>query len=796
MNRLLKISVRTLLWLLGLVMLALLIGWLALRGSLAKLDGETALPGLEQPVRVSRDALGMVDIEASNRHDAMRALGFVHAQERYFEMDLMRRAAAGELSALFGPKAVETDKARRVHRLRARIEADFDQVTQGQNELIRAYTEGVNAGLAALRVRPWPYLLLRQQPQPWRDSDTALVGYAMYFDLQDSANRRELAMLQLSKILPASAYALLAHPGSEWDAPISGEATGNAALPSADQLDLRRQRAPGYPIIPLKPNLVPGSNNFAVAASASRDGRAILANDMHLGLRAPALWFRARLRYADATAPGGKVDVAGVTLPGLPAVVVGSNGHVAWGFTNSYGDWLDWARVPACNRASCRHEETIEVANGSPVTLVVEESDWGPILDKDSDNQPLALRWVAHLPGSLNIVLGDFAGAGSIEEALAIADNAALPAQNLLLADRTGRIGWRLLGPIPQRGNACQPQAISAITDCPPWPTSTAGNPRVLDPADGRLWTANTRVVDGEDLARIGDGGYDLGARGKQIRDGLRAKPVLDERDLLAIQLDDRALFLERWWALLQREAKHGGPAIKQLAEAAATWEGHAAPDTVSYRLVRSWRLAVHSRLADGLLAAAEQIPGDYQLPKLPQFEGSAWPMVSAQPIHLLSPRYPDWPTLFDDAAQHVIDEGMQHHPHRAPELAQRRWGGRNIAHICHPLVAASELLQRWLCMASDELPGDIDMPRVQSPAFGASQRIVVAPGHEADGILQLPGGQSGHPLSPFWGAGHADWVSGRPTPLLPGNTVNQLVLKCGGLINVDTRQDQFLTSR
>lgn len=339
-------------------------------------------------------------------------------------------------------------------------------------------------------------------------------------------------------------------------------------------------------------------------------------------------------------------------------------------------------------------------------------------------------------------------------------------------------LGWQLLGPIPQRGAACKPQAISEIAHCPSWGISTAGNPRLLDPVDGRLWTANTRVIDGEGLARIGDGGYDLGARGKQIRDGLRDKSALDERDLLAIQLDDRALFLERWWALMQSEAARGGPTLKRLAEAASKWEGHAAPASVSYRLVRSWRLAVHSRLADGLLAAGKDVRSAYQFPKLPHFEGSAWPMASEQPPHLLSPRYPDWPALFEDAAQQTLDEERQRHPHHESALSERRWGTRNIARICHPLAAASAWLQRWLCMPGDELPGDIDMPRVQSPVFGASERIVVSPGHEDDGILQLPGGQSGHPLSPFWGAGHADWVSGRPTPFLPGATVNRLVLK------------------
>ena len=317
-----------------LLLLTIVVGagtvWWLLRGSLPTLDGELPLAGLSATVSVQRDANGTVTIDAANETDAMRALGYVHAQERYFEMDLMRRVAAGELSELFGAIAIERDKQQRMHRIRARVEADLPTTSANKRPQLQAYTAGVNAGLSALRTRPWPYLLLRQEPKPWQLADSALTGYAMYFDLQDSENHRELAMWRIKPHLPAPLYALLANDGTRWDAPLVGAARGDVALPTAAEVNLRTlQGPPGERHGVAADDIVPGSNNFAVGGALTEDGRAIVANDMHLGLRAPNIWFRARLRYADPRAPNGKVDVTGFTLPGLPLIVVGSNTHVA-----------------------------------------------------------------------------------------------------------------------------------------------------------------------------------------------------------------------------------------------------------------------------------------------------------------------------------------------------------------------------------------------------------------------------------------------------------------------------------
>ncbi|WP_313348664.1 penicillin acylase family protein [Stenotrophomonas sp.] len=765
----------------GLVLLVLVViglVWWLLRGSLPTLDGEQHLTGLQGRASVTRDALGVVTIDAGSEADAMRALGLVHAQERYFEMDLMRRSAAGELSALFGPAAVPMDQRMRVHRLRARTDAHLAVAMGDRPQVVQAYVEGVNSGLKDLRVRPWPYLLLRQAPAAWTATDSVLTGLAMYADLQDPTNQNELAMRRIRDVVPPALYALLSHDGSEWDAPLFGEARGNAELPDADAVRLGKDQ--GSAAAGKAPDAdVHGSNNFAVAGALTADGRAILADDMHLGLRAPNLWFRVRVRFPDPDAPGGKVDASGFSLPGLPAIVVGSNGHVAWGFTNSYIDNADYVAVPAGAGGITTHQERIQVAGQPDVMLRVRETAWGPLLHERADGSGEALRWTAQLPGAVRLDFAHLARARDLDDALRIADRAGIPTQNLLLADQHGRIAWRLIGARPDRAAECPPNGATSVAPatCAPWSIRSDHSPALVDPPTQRLWTANGRVLDGADLAVAGNAGYDLGARGRQIRDDLLAKQRFNENDLLAIQLDDRAVFLERWWGVLRQVVEHSDdPALKRLEVASRHWEGRAAPDAVSYRITRGFRGKVQDIVSAGLLAQAKaRLGAAYLEPKLAQIEGVLWPLVTERPAHLLPPPYKDWDALLAEAARQAEAELAE----QGPDLARRTWGERNTASICHPISRALPAFARpWLCMPADGLPGDRDMPRVQGPAFGASQRMVVSPGHEDQGLIHMPGGQSGHPLSPFWGAGHEDWVQGTPTPFLPGEARYTLVLE------------------
>jgi penicillin amidase len=400
------------------------------------------------------------------------------------------------------------------------------------------------------------------------------------------------------------------------------------------------------------------------------------------------------------------------------------------------------------------------------------------VLHRDG-NRVFALRWNAHLSGALGFGLSDMPTARDLDHALQIADRSALPTQNLLLGDARGRIAWRLIGPLAQRGAGCDaahPDAgLNIANACAAWTLATDRAPAVVDPPSHRLWSANNRLLDGDALTRVGDGGYAFGARANQIRDGLFARERFDERALFAIQLDDRALFLSEWHRLLGETAARANaqgraaPALRELAAAAKTWEGRASPESVSYRIVRAWRLAVHERIAEGLTAPAHAALGEaFEMPAFQQLEGVVWPLVTQRPPHLLSRKYPSWDALLEDAARQVRDELKAKGP-----LAQRTWGERNTAEICHPLARALPLVgERLLCMPPDPLAGDGSMPRVVVSGFGASERMVVAPGREAEGIVQMPGGQSGHLLSPFWGAGHDDWVHGRRTPFLPGTSM------------------------
>ena len=773
-------------------------GWYLLAGSRAQLDGKLRTAGVQAPVEIRRDALGTATLSSRNRADLDFALGYVHAQERWFEMDLTRRAAAGELAALVGPAALPIDLEHRRHRLRAVAEAAYAQLPPAQRQQLDRYRDGVNAGLAALRVRPWEYLLLRSKPQPWRSEDTLLVIAAMYLDLNHGGrDTRELRIAEMRAALPGALVDFLLAPDPEWEAPLEGPLSPQPVPPDAGTFDLRSLPA-AKPVADIAAVLAPGrdarrpgSNNFAVAGALTGTGAAMLANDMHLALRVPDIWFRTRLRYPDPAAPHGEREVTGVSLPGTPAIVVGSNGQIAWGFTNSYGDWMDWVRVERDPHDPSRykvpggwatlqaHDEVIRVKDAAPRTLRVEDTRWGPVMAQDADGTPLALAWIAHEPRAYNLDLMRLERATGAAAALDLAPGFGMPPQNILVADGAGHIGWTIAGNSVPLRSGYDPQLPAdwsqAGTGWTGWATP-AQYPRVLDPADGRLWTANNRTVGGDALALLGNGGHDLGARARQIRDGLFAQADFTPGNLLDIQLDDRAVFLTRWQRLLQDTlAGAREPALRQLRGLTAGWRNRADPDSVDYRLVRAFRQEVHDAALAPFAARVKAKYPDFAWPGLGDPEAAVWMLVQRQPTNLLDPQYADWHALLLDAARRVA-RTLGSEP---GGLAARRWGEINHAGIAHPLSAALPgFVAHFLDMPDDELPGDDDMPRVARPGFGASERLDVSPGHEAQGVLEMPGGQSDNPLSPYYGAGHGDWVRGRPTPLLPGPAQHTLTLE------------------
>jgi penicillin amidase len=780
---------RILLTLLVVLMLAFLFAWLLLAGSLPLLDGTLNRAGISAAATIQRDHLGVVTIETGNRRDLAYALGFIHAQERFFQMDLLRRAAAGELAELVGSSMLDWDLNHRRHLFRKRAQEEVAAAPADDRALLDAYRDGVNDGLASLKMRPWEYLLLGTAPAPWRDEDSLLTVDSMFLTLDiDGTDLRELRFAQMRATLPAAVVDFLLARDGAWEAPLQGEAAPPPEIPNPAAFDLRAH-ASASASIAIPDALPPGSNNFAVSGALTGSG-ALVANDMHLGLTVPNIWFRARLRYPDPQISGQFIDLNGVTLPGMPALIAGSNGHVAWGFTNSYGDWLDWVRIERDPRDASRyrvpegwatiesHTETIRVKGAPPCALKVEETRWGPIMGRDTDGAPLALAWIAQLPRAYNLNMLKLERVRTVHEALDIAPTMWMPPQNFVAGDEQGHIGWTLTGnALPLRAGFDPALPANWSRPGTGWIgfAEPAQFPRIEDPASGRLWTANNRTTSGPWLALLGDGGYDNGARAQQIRDDLLARDHFAAADFLAVQLDDRALFLSRWQQLLQNTlARAGNPDFAELRRLTSSWNGHAAVDSVDYRLVQAFRVYVHQAVLAPFVAAMRARFAGFSLP--PMFDGEApvWALLQSRPQHLLDPKYADWESLLRAAAQRVVDTlGKQ-----PGGLAARTWGERNTAAIHHALSSSlPHVLARFLDMPAIQLPGDNHMPRAQGTDFGASERFAIMPGHEEISYLHMPGGQSDNPLSSYYGAGHDDWVRGRPTPLLPGPAQHHLRL-------------------
>jgi penicillin G amidase len=785
---------------LGLVLAVLLASgggatWLnqRLRASLPQLEGRRTLAGLAAPVTISRDEHGVPRIEGGSRLDVARATGFLHAQERFFQMDLLRRRAAGELSELIGPATVKPDREVRVHRFRSVAERVVAAASPENRALLDAYAAGVNAGLEALEGPPFEYLALRATPAPWRPEDSVLGALAMFVTLQSNQPERESVVGWMRELLPPEMAAFLDPRGTEWDAPVEGEAFAVAAVPGPEVFDLRRQPPrvsvrSDASLEDFEEDRAAGSNNWAVAGAHTASGAPLLADDMHLGIGVPNTWYRATLAWSDGR---GTHEVTGVTLPGTPAVTVGSNGHVAWGFTNSEGDWADLVlvepepgdenayRTPAGPRRFERAMERIKVKGAVDETVEVVQTIWGPIVRRDKSQRAYALRWVPHDVEGVNLRIAGVETARTVAEAQAAANQAGIPAQNFVAVDRDGHIGWTIMGRMPKRFGFDGRAPSSWADGRRGWDgwRDPADYPRIVDPPVGRIWTANARVVSGEKYEMLQEGVYDLGARQKQIRDRLLALERATERDMLNVQLDDRALFLARWRDLLLEtltaEAVAKDPRRGEMRDLVDKWGGSASVDSAGYRLVRAFRLTVAEAVLSPLTAVCKEADERFDWTRIPFYEGPLWALVQERPAHLLDPKYAAWDDLLLGAADATIAELTK----GGARLAAQTWGARNTVLIQHPLSRAVPSLARYLDIAPQPLPGDSHMPRFQSPSAGASERLVVSPGREAEGIFHMPVGQSGHPLSPYYQDGHAAWAKGEPTPFLPGPAVHVLTL-------------------
>jgi len=787
----------TLVGIAALALLAFASAWWLMRRSLPALDGTFEASGLSAEATLERDARGIPVIKGPTRLAVAYATGFAHGQDRFFQMDLSRRLAAGELSELFGAVALKQDTRTRRFGFRKVAQEVMRASAPEERALVEAYAQGVNAGVASLRSRPWEYLLLRAQPRAWKAEDSVLVVHAMWWQLQYGPLSAEVDRRRLERAATARADAAAAHElltfvyagHSGWDTPnysagascvlaTCGQSAAAVARPFPALLaQLLKGGAAPEEGAQSASEAAPGSNSWAVAGIHTKSGVALIANDMHLDLGVPAVWYPARLRVTGAT----PLDITGVSLPGTPAVAAGSNGNVAWGFTNSYGDFSD-VRFGPCSSPEYRaRRERIAIKGGADVEVEFHDVGAGVVLDGEEyaadvqSGQCAQAAWLASRPEATNFTLLSLERATTVEQVLALAPRVGIPGQNLVVGDRAGRIAWTLLGRVP-RGTG--PDRLFGALEF----RDASDHPRIADPPIGRLWTANQRIVDGEleavigdDEADVGAGGYDIGARARQIRDDLLglAHPAT-EADMLAIQLDSRARFLVRWRELLLHLLDDPDVATgprREFRELVSHWKAEADPDAVGYLLVRSFRANTLDALWKGLTTAL--LGEGFKARRPGQLELAGFRLASERPLSIKPPDGKDWREFLLNRVDATIEKLRE----QCVDLARCTFGDSEPVQVRHPLARAVPLLSSLLDMPTRQLPGDHHMPRVQDGNFGASERFAVSPGRESEGYLELPGGPSGHPLSPFYRSGFDDWAAGRPTPFLPGAPAHKLTL-------------------
>ncbi len=780
----------------SLVFIIILAVFILLRQSLPTLSGEVKSPFLSATVTVERDSLGVPLISGKNRSDIAFATGYIHAQDRFFQMDMSRRVGAGTLSELFGADTLENDKRQRKHRFRHVAQQTLALVNDEQLSLLNAYTNGVNQGLADLGQRPFEYLLLGVEPQPWKNEDTFLSVFSLYTGLNDIDAKRDNLKGFLSRVTSKPVIDFLSPTKTRWDSPLQPSDLPDIPTPGPDLVNLRSKGVELYGNlsgITLEDNLI-GSNNWAVSGALTANGAAIIQNDMHLALKVPTVWYRTSWRYPDPEQPGENISITGVTFPGTPFMLVGSNSHVAWGFTNTGGDWVDLVELeinddrymtPEGLKPLERWTETIHIKGQPPLLAEYFGTHWGPVVESVYDDTQYALRWIAHQPEATNLNLMYMEKAENALQVMAIANRVGMPPVNVAVGDHQGNIGWTIAGQIPNR---------SGIDSTYPLPWQRADEnwqgwlpaveyPRVYNPESKRIWTANARVASGKDNAKIGNGGYLLGARQLQIKNALMALDSANEKNMLEVALDHRALYMSNWRRLvldtLTEDALKNQPARQKFRHYVENWSAKASTDDVGYRLLREYNDALKIKILSSIgryfLSLSPQAKSgikDGFMQNLNHETEMVWRLLDERPMNWLNPRYESWDALLLETVDEVVQNlgGVN-------QLAKATWGQRNTADIRHPMSNSIPVLGKLLKMPAVPLSGDTWMPKAQIPSFGVSQRMVVSPGQEEAAIFHMPGGQSGHPLSPFFTSGYMDWVNGTASSFLPGKPVHVLTM-------------------
>lgn len=688
-------------WVLLALALILALGLLWYRnGTLPQRDGQLRLEGLQGPVDIVRDAEGIPHIYARSADDAWFALGFAHAQDRLWQMEMHRRIGAGRMAEILGPGALATDRFLRTLGVRRNAEAILPNLSPDARAVLQAYARGVNAWIASGSQRlPVEFLLTgAPAPEPWEPADSLAWQTMLAWDL--GANwSQELLRMRLAQRLSLEQINQFLPPYP-----------GDAVLPTRDYTGLYQKLAGLTQQLEAVAAAAPpshvegmGSNNWVLAGAATESGKPLLANDPHLGLGAPSLWYLAHL-----SAPG--LEVIGATMAGIPGVVLGRNDRIAWGFTNTAPDVQDlyierihpddpgryqtpqgWAEFRV-------RRETIRVKGQPDVSLDVRETRHGPVisgalpvLEKaplDASRYAVAFAWTALRPDDRTFQGGlRMNQARNWEEFLAAARDFHAPQQNIVYADVDGNIGFVAPGRVPVR----KPENdLKGLAPAPGWDNRYDWDgfipfealPRQLNPAAGRIATANEKIV-GPDYPYFLTSEWSLPYRAQRIASLLDARPMHTMASLAAIQGDHVSLAARELLPLALPAGARSERGRKALAMLAA-WGGEMAPDRPEPLVFNAWmreasRLIFADELGQDLMEDYWSQRNTHQamVDVLRNQDGQgAWCRNVAQPANGAAA---DCAGLLALALERALDDLEQRH---GKEMASWRWGE------AHPAVS------------------------------------------------------------------------------------------------------------
>jgi len=748
-------------------------GYLWLRTSLPQTSGTIALPNLAHRVTIARDADGIVTIRADNEAEAYYGLGFAHAQDRLFQMDLMRRLGAGRLSEVIGGATVDTDRLMRLFGLYRLAEAGLAAIPAEMRADLDAYAAGVNAYIDThAGALPPEFYLLRYRPEPWRPADSLVWGKLMAFQLGtnwwDEMLRyrlaRKLTPVQLGELWPLP-------PGSDMGPP-------EAQRPKDDRADL----VPAMPALPWLQPSAGASNSFVVDGRLSASGKPLLANDPHLGLQAPIQWYLVRIETPT-------LRLVGATAPGVPLLIIGHNGHVAWSFTTTQADTQDLFReqtiagddahyvTPQGPAAFEAHEETIKVRGTDDVRLTARQTRHGPVVSDlpsvkwEDKTQALALSWAALRTDDMTAValfrMNRAQNADELMTALADFDS---PVQNVLYADTSGHIGFIAAGRVPMRKSvyAAGEMPAPGWMDAYDWAgfIPFASLPQIAQPSTGWIATANNDIRP-VDYFRFIAAKWDLPYRYNRIAELIEATPKHTPDSLAAIQLDTRSEAAAEVVPALLAQLE-GGPPLSEPAATALTllknWNFQVTRDQPAPLIATAWLAELNDRV---LRAKLGDLFEDYAQRN---FITVTSLIAGADPSWCADAQAPrPCAALVRDAFIAAVDKLARAY---GGDPNRWQWGDAHRARftnlVLNQVPLLSLLLPAPIATDGDNFTVNRATPRTDfdsvdySDVHGAGLRAIFDLADLDRSRFIIAGGQSGNPLSEHYGDLVERWRDGR----------------------------------